>query len=142
MKVRSSDELGAVVRDRRRGLRLSQADLAARAGVTRQWVVRFEKGTSDVSLSKTFAVLDALDLNVRVNEPSERSASGRRGTQFTLSIPPIQVPQLTLPNIDWADISRRLAIQSMDMSTTLAEIRSKYPQRHVESSTGEAEHSG
>lgn len=67
MRIRGSQDLGALARQRRRDLGISQKDLAARADVTRQWLVRFEQGNTDVTLSKAFAVLTELGLTVRVD---------------------------------------------------------------------------
>lgn len=70
MRIRSVRDLGALVRDRRRHHHLSQAELAARIGASRKWVVDFEQGkpTAEVGLVlKTLAALGiALDA---VDEP-------------------------------------------------------------------------
>ena len=71
MKISSTEDLGIVARQRRHELQLSQAELAARAGVTRQWLTRFEGGNSEVALSKVFAVLREIDLKIRVDVPEE-----------------------------------------------------------------------
>lgn len=42
--------------------------LADRAGVTREWVVRFENGTMSVALNMGFDVLTELDLMVELGE--------------------------------------------------------------------------
>jgi transcriptional regulator with XRE-family HTH domain len=63
------EDLGRVARQRRLDLNLSQHDLAERAGVTRQWLSRFESAKADVSLSKALLVIRELDLNVDVRAP-------------------------------------------------------------------------
>ncbi|QAY72375.1 transcriptional regulator [Agromyces protaetiae] len=68
MRVRSVRELGAAVRERREVLGWSQAELAERAGVTREWVVRFEGGKASVRLDRAFDLITALDLAVDLNE--------------------------------------------------------------------------
>ncbi|MBT2500097.1 helix-turn-helix transcriptional regulator [Agromyces sp. ISL-38] len=67
MRVRSVRELGAAVRERREALGLSQQAIAERAGVTREWVVRFEGGKASVRLDRVFDVLTVLDLSVELN---------------------------------------------------------------------------
>jgi HTH-type transcriptional regulator / antitoxin HipB len=60
MHVRTPREVGALIRERRRTLALTQAQLAQAAGVTRAWVIAIERGKSSVELIlvlRTFAVL-------------------------------------------------------------------------------------
>lgn len=69
-RIRTTDGFGRVARQARLDQQLSQAELAERAGVTRQWLIRFEQGRSDVSLAKTMDVFTALDLVVGVTDRS------------------------------------------------------------------------
>lgn len=55
-------DLGAAIRARRRALRLTQAELAERGGVSRQWLVAVEHGHSRAELGKINAVLEAVGL--------------------------------------------------------------------------------
>ncbi len=76
MKVRSIRDLAAVVRGRRRDLGLSQAELAARAGVSRKWVYQFEAGKPTAELRLILRVLDALGLVLDVTY-DEQTAAGQ-----------------------------------------------------------------
>ncbi|MBX9829043.1 MAG: helix-turn-helix domain-containing protein [Xanthobacteraceae bacterium] len=75
MLIRTPSDLGAAIRDRRRHLKLDQATLAKRIGVSRQWVIAIERGRSRAELGLVLHALDALGigLNAEVTEPS-RSA--------------------------------------------------------------------
>lgn len=73
-RVRSARDLGAVVRSERQAANLTQADLAERAGVTREWLVKFEKGAPGAQLGKTLSVLNALHSKVTV-EPGEQQST-------------------------------------------------------------------
>lgn len=55
---------GRLARDRRIRLGLSQAELASQAGLTRQWVNRFEggQGTGAARLDAALRVMDLLGL--------------------------------------------------------------------------------
>jgi HTH-type transcriptional regulator/antitoxin HipB len=64
VRVRTVLELGAAVREKRETLGWSQQALADAAGVTREWVVRFEGGKATVRLDRAFDVLTALGLGV------------------------------------------------------------------------------
>ncbi len=44
MFVRTPADLGAVIRDRRKQLKLDQAAFAKRIGVSRYWVILIERG--------------------------------------------------------------------------------------------------
>jgi HTH-type transcriptional regulator/antitoxin HipB len=68
-------DLGAAVRHRRREAQLTQAMLAQRAGVSRQWLSGFESGKNPaVELGKVLDVLTALDLALElVSAPTTES---------------------------------------------------------------------
>ena len=58
---------GNIVRDRRLALGISQAALAERIGMSRQWVVRFENGSAAVAtIDHVARIADALDLEIDV----------------------------------------------------------------------------
>jgi HTH-type transcriptional regulator/antitoxin HipB len=68
MRVHTVRELGGLVRDHRERLALTQQEVADRAAVTRDWLVRFENGKATVPVSRVFDVLAALELVVDVSE--------------------------------------------------------------------------
>ena len=72
MLVNSARDWGNVVRDRRMELRMTQEDLAAIVGKTRQWIIRFETGhAGSASIYSLRKLLDALGLYVEVNAELE-----------------------------------------------------------------------
>lgn len=60
--ARTSRDVAAVVRQRRKTLGWTQADLAAAAGVTRAWVISLEQGKSKVELTLVLRTLAVLGL--------------------------------------------------------------------------------
>jgi|KBSSwiStaDraftv2_1062776.scaffolds.fasta_scaffold12228_2 HTH-type transcriptional regulator/antitoxin HipB len=62
--ITNARQLGTEVRDARKKQGLSQEGLAARAGVSRAWLARFETGHPAASLAPLFRVLGALDLSL------------------------------------------------------------------------------
>ncbi len=64
MLVRTAADLGAVIRDRRKQLKLDQAAFAKRIGVSRQWVIEIERGHPRAELSLVLRALDALELQI------------------------------------------------------------------------------
>lgn len=68
MHVRTEEEIGLLIRERRKGMGLDQAGLAAQVGVSRQWVVEVEKGKTRAEIGlvlRTFRVL-GITLNATV----------------------------------------------------------------------------
>ncbi|MCH9673720.1 MAG: helix-turn-helix domain-containing protein [Gammaproteobacteria bacterium] len=66
MHVRNPLELGLVLRNRRRQLRLTQADLADKIGVGRQWLVAVEKGKHGAELGLVLRAMAELGLSVSI----------------------------------------------------------------------------
>ncbi|MBB1029599.1 helix-turn-helix domain-containing protein [Dietzia sp. SLG310A2-38A2] len=65
--ARTPLDLATSVRDARIAAGMSQADLAAAAHLNRSWVSLFEGGhTPNASLSKVLAMLDVLDVTIRL----------------------------------------------------------------------------
>jgi HTH-type transcriptional regulator / antitoxin HipB len=76
MLVRTPSDLGAVIRDRRKQLKLDQAALAERIGVSRQWVIQIERGRPRAELSLVLRALDALNIQL---DASVDPRAGRAG---------------------------------------------------------------
>lgn len=98
MLVRTATDLGAAIRDRRKELGLDQVDLAARVGVSREWLLRVEGGKSGASISLILKTLRVLDLEMSVARPG--SVSTTVGTS------------LALPNLE--DVLKRARRQDND----------------------------
>jgi HTH-type transcriptional regulator/antitoxin HipB len=66
VRLRTAKELGLVIRERRKALALGQQALAARVGVSRQWVVEIERGKARAELGLVLRTLTALGLTLLV----------------------------------------------------------------------------
>ncbi|HEY4894681.1 MAG TPA: helix-turn-helix domain-containing protein [Solirubrobacteraceae bacterium] len=55
------------MRGRRRDLGMSQADLAARAGVSRKWIYEFEAGRPKAGLGLILRVMDTLGIQLELS---------------------------------------------------------------------------
>ncbi|WP_369726169.1 helix-turn-helix domain-containing protein [Bradyrhizobium sp. LLZ17] len=64
MLVRTPAELGAVLRERRKKLKLDQSTFAKSIGVSRQWVIEVEHGHARAELGLILRALDALDIRL------------------------------------------------------------------------------
>jgi len=71
MRIRTPVDLGALIRDQRIKLRLDQRSLAAKVGVSRQWIVEVEKGKSRAEIGLLLRTLGALGiaLDAEKDEP-------------------------------------------------------------------------
>ena len=79
MLIRTPADLGAVLRDRRKHLKLDQAAFAKRIGVSRQWVIEIERGHARAELGLVLRAIDALniqlDANIDQSDQRRRSSS-------------------------------------------------------------------
>jgi HTH-type transcriptional regulator / antitoxin HipB len=64
MHVRTPRDLGLVIAERRRQLGLDQAELARRAGVSRQWIIAIEKGKPRAEIGLVLRTLRELGVDV------------------------------------------------------------------------------
>ncbi|WP_431836331.1 helix-turn-helix transcriptional regulator [Cellulomonas sp. Y8] len=75
--ARTLPQLGLAVRRVRDRRGLSQAELAARAGVSRQWVIAVEQGrTNGLEVGLLMRVLDALDASLTVRDDLDEEPRG------------------------------------------------------------------
>jgi transcriptional regulator with XRE-family HTH domain len=72
VKMSTSRELGAQIRDRRRTANESQHDVATALGTSRQWLARIEAGTGNPDLRQLLALCDHLDLDLVALPASSR----------------------------------------------------------------------
>jgi HTH-type transcriptional regulator/antitoxin HipB len=80
MLIRTPADLGAVVRDRRKELKLDQATLAKRIGVSRQWVIEVEHGHPRAELALVLRTIDVLDIHLDVSTAPVTDRHRRSGT--------------------------------------------------------------
>ena len=67
--MRTLDELGKAVAERRRAKRMTQADVASRAGITSDTLSRFELGkATELGTRKLLSVLSVLGLELEFRE--------------------------------------------------------------------------
>ena len=72
--VRSSTELGAVIREQRKRLALKQLDLAGLGNTGNRFIVDLENGKPTVQLQKVLDLMDLLGLQMVVRAKAARSA--------------------------------------------------------------------
>lgn len=79
MTIRTPADLGALIRNTRKALRLDQSTLAKKIGVSRLWLVEIEKGKPRAEIGLLLRTLAALQLTLNAttseNRPPKRSQS-------------------------------------------------------------------
>lgn len=68
--ARSPEQLGRVLRNRRRDLELTQTDLAKKIGSYQKTISKIEAGQPGVKLQTLFDVITALDLEFKIQSRS------------------------------------------------------------------------
>ena len=77
MQIHTPLDLGLVIREKRRKLKVSQAELAGKVGVGRQWVVAIEHGKSRAELGLALRTLSALGLSLTIDsDDRQREPAG------------------------------------------------------------------
>lgn len=69
MKVKSMSDVGALVRSTRTARGMTQADLAEKLKVGRDWVVRLEKGHPRLEAQRVFDALAVLGVSLEATVP-------------------------------------------------------------------------
>ena len=76
MIASSATELGLMLREARQAKKMSQSELAAMVGVTRQWVISAEKGAPTARLDLMLDALRCVDLLIDVVSDDSADALG------------------------------------------------------------------
>ncbi len=76
MRINSTYELGLYVRERRRDLGLTQADLAAEARVSRRWLSDLEGGKETAEVGLVLRTLATLNLAIDLQRLETLKRSG------------------------------------------------------------------
>ena len=77
MRIRTPLDLGALIRERRIALRLDQKTLAAKVGVSRQWIVYVEKGKPRAEVGLLLRTIDALGIVLDAEKPTKGTSLER-----------------------------------------------------------------
>lgn len=133
-------DIAGMVRDARRHLHLTQADIAARTGISRPWISQFEKGKiTNPSFDRLLKVCDAVDIRLSGTYGPRHDQENQAGNKY---IDKTESPHLNevIPN---AAMGKRLSsslshiaslIQAPDFSSTYQLIAEKYSKQLHEQS--------
>jgi HTH-type transcriptional regulator / antitoxin HipB len=69
MRIQTPGDLGALIRNTRKKLKLDQSTLAKKIGVSRLWLVEIEKGKPRAEMGLVLRTLDALQISLNATTP-------------------------------------------------------------------------
>ena len=78
MNTKSPEQLGAVIRARRRELKVTQKDLAMTCGTGLCFIIDVEKGKPTCQIGKILQVLQALGLKLQIASPGVDTGQGAK----------------------------------------------------------------
>lgn len=78
----NTQQIRQSVAERRASLKMTQAELARRAQVSREMIVRFENGDHDIGLRRLLRICDALGLELQIRPGKGRPVVEELGEIF------------------------------------------------------------
>lgn len=120
MHVRNTRDLGLLLRDRRRRLGLTQADVAACIGASRHWVMGIEAGKSTAELGLVLNALSAVGLvmDLRIGAALHNSADAAAASTLSAA----QSKTVGTPHTDSKRADDR-PLPRLDLDAVLAKTR-------------------
>lgn len=123
MKLRTTKELGVLIRDIRRQAGLTQAQIAGQMHATQKWISAVENGKDTAEIGQVLRLLALLQIDITMVPADGRTPAPIRGKQTVamsrqdsrklrqtaatrcvdarnISLPPVPVPQLPEGDID------------------------------------------
>jgi HTH-type transcriptional regulator/antitoxin HipB len=82
MTIRTPADLGALIRNTRKALRLDQSTLAKKIGVSRLWLVEIEKGKPRAEIGLVLRALDALHITLNATTSEKRPKKSQRAVDI------------------------------------------------------------
>jgi len=84
MQVKTSNDISALIRDRRSHLGWNQQELASRVGVSRLWIIQLEKGKPSAQVGLILRTLRELGIVLDASLPP--TPSSKRATAGTVDL--------------------------------------------------------
>ena len=86
LKLLRTSDIGALIRDRRRGLGLSQTKLAERLGTSQDWVSRLESGKATLHVGLVLRALHELGVTLMADTEPQNPVSRTSAKRPPISI--------------------------------------------------------
>lgn len=76
MNIISVKDLASLIKQERKARAWTQAELAERSGVSRDWIIALEQAKPSVELALVLRTLKALNLPLAINKPNQPAQDG------------------------------------------------------------------
>jgi HTH-type transcriptional regulator/antitoxin HipB len=76
MNIINVKDLASLIKQERKARGWTQAELAERSGVSRDWIIALEQAKPSVELALVLRTLKALHLPLSINKPSQATETG------------------------------------------------------------------
>lgn len=76
MNIISVNDLASLIKQERKTHGWTQAELAERSGVSRDWIIALEQAKPSVELGLVLRTLKALNLPLSINKPNQNAEAG------------------------------------------------------------------
>ena len=76
MNIISVNDLTSLIKQERKTHGWTQAELAERSGVSRDWIIALEQAKPSVELALVLRTLKALNLPLSINKPNQNAEAG------------------------------------------------------------------
>jgi HTH-type transcriptional regulator/antitoxin HipB len=83
MRMRTADDLGAFIRERRTKLGMDQVALAEKAGTSRKWLIEVEQGKPRAEIGLILRTLKTLGVSIDLQIDSQSSATSNDKARAT-----------------------------------------------------------
>lgn len=94
MQIRSSRQVGQMIRAARQQKKITQTELASLVGATNEWISRLEQGgLQNPGFGTLMRVFEALDLDLHLNEPTDPDLTTTPDDAFDEDLPSFLKPR-------------------------------------------------
>jgi HTH-type transcriptional regulator/antitoxin HipB len=76
MNIINVNDLASLIKQERKTRGWTQAELAERSGVSRDWIIALEQAKPSVELALVLRTLKALNLPLSINKPNQNAEAG------------------------------------------------------------------
>jgi len=131
--LRTAEQLGAVIRLKRKEKDLTQSELAKLLGAERKWVINLESGNSKAEIGLVLRALDALNLRASITDGDKPKTRGTLRDASRLDEVFRNLQGKSMPEFLRAELERLAARPSIDARLQQVRKRKRATQTRISS---------
>ena len=131
--LRTAEQLGAVIRLKRKEKDLTQSELAKLLGAERKWVINLESGNSKAEIGLVLRALDALNLRASLTDGDKPKSRGTLRDASPLDEVFLNLQGKSMPEFLRAELERLVARPSIDARLQQVRKRKRATQTRISS---------